>query len=715
MAERNGNLLVGQRILEVNGQSLLGSTHEDAVLTIRQAGDAIVFLVCDGFDPSLVEGLPADGGLIEEENSDKQIPSLPRGSPRVRLGLLWTESGSSVDRDDDESQEIDGSRWNGQGRESPITSHGPILPPREEVLPLDTTSHTPTEITIGAPQTNEHIEYPATSASLRQSSEEYLGDYDDDDEQMSKASATDEDNLHAEPIHNNMSDFDTDNDELGSSNDAPLILDYASPHHETGADNPQTAESTRIAPIIEDTQNANLSDRMQPMDSDRVVMNAEYQQQNLETNLLAPTIPTTNQINSENFLTNHNPSSLDDVILVPIQGETCTDEVGNPLDDVTMEIASLIHEENAPCDVIESNPHHSSTPPVAVPASSPSPPRVPSPSAPLHLRHSPQRDSPPLERKSQSSPSPPVPSDQSHDLALDQSEMRPSLTTTSSMDVPLSFTVKPLASSTPMSSMTSSASAAECHVAQNDVTDGATSGSLDMVTASLSIPDVETVAAERLTNDRPPAPPPKPPKPASVKPSLPPKPSKAPQPEVTSSEPRDVTDEALPSFRDKKKFFEREIHDHLNIKPKEKTEKRFTYLSTDELDKLKQEEERKIQGMTPDSLRTTNVIEDTREQEEMGRLLGMKPLEDDTEPRLQEDCSDTESNHQNGVTYQPGGDLNSNSKHASPCHNLESKVETRQQHIVEIGFDDDLSEPDSQPVMPSPAPRTIAPATASGP
>jgi hypothetical protein len=107
---------------------------------------------------------------------------------------------------------------------------------------------------------------------------------------MSKASATDEDNLHAEPIHNNMSDFDTDNDELGSSNDAPLILDYASPHHETGADNPQTAELTRIAPIIEDTQNANLSDRMQPMDSDRVVMNAEYQQQNLETNLLVGSI-----------------------------------------------------------------------------------------------------------------------------------------------------------------------------------------------------------------------------------------------------------------------------------------------------------------------------------------------------------------------------------------------------------------------------------------
>ena len=40
------------------------------MLTIRQAGDEIVFLVCDGFDPALVEGLPAEGAFIEEENSN---------------------------------------------------------------------------------------------------------------------------------------------------------------------------------------------------------------------------------------------------------------------------------------------------------------------------------------------------------------------------------------------------------------------------------------------------------------------------------------------------------------------------------------------------------------------------------------------------------------------------------------------------------------------
>lgn len=43
---------VGQRIIEVNGQSLLGATHQEAVNILRNAGDEIRLLVCDGFNPS---------------------------------------------------------------------------------------------------------------------------------------------------------------------------------------------------------------------------------------------------------------------------------------------------------------------------------------------------------------------------------------------------------------------------------------------------------------------------------------------------------------------------------------------------------------------------------------------------------------------------------------------------------------------------------------
>ena len=49
---RDGRLREGQRILEVNGQSLLGATHEEAVKALRSAGDRLNLLICDGYNMS---------------------------------------------------------------------------------------------------------------------------------------------------------------------------------------------------------------------------------------------------------------------------------------------------------------------------------------------------------------------------------------------------------------------------------------------------------------------------------------------------------------------------------------------------------------------------------------------------------------------------------------------------------------------------------------
>ena len=49
-SQRSNELIVGQRIIEVNGQSLLGATHSEAVDAMRQAGNSIQLLLCDGWN-----------------------------------------------------------------------------------------------------------------------------------------------------------------------------------------------------------------------------------------------------------------------------------------------------------------------------------------------------------------------------------------------------------------------------------------------------------------------------------------------------------------------------------------------------------------------------------------------------------------------------------------------------------------------------------------
>ena len=54
-AAKDGRLVVGQRILEVNAQSLLGASHMDAVRALRGVQEKLTMLVCDGFKPEELE------------------------------------------------------------------------------------------------------------------------------------------------------------------------------------------------------------------------------------------------------------------------------------------------------------------------------------------------------------------------------------------------------------------------------------------------------------------------------------------------------------------------------------------------------------------------------------------------------------------------------------------------------------------------------------
>uniref|UniRef100_A0A1A9VQS0 PDZ domain-containing protein n=1 Tax=Glossina austeni TaxID=7395 RepID=A0A1A9VQS0_GLOAU len=96
-ARRDGRLKVGMRLLEVNGNSLLGATHQDAVNTLRTAGNEIHLVVCKGYDKSnLIHSIGTAGGMSTGYSR--------HGSRASETGseLSQSQSTSSLDREDDE-------------------------------------------------------------------------------------------------------------------------------------------------------------------------------------------------------------------------------------------------------------------------------------------------------------------------------------------------------------------------------------------------------------------------------------------------------------------------------------------------------------------------------------------------------------------------------------------------------------------------------------
>ncbi|CAM9130731.1 unnamed protein product [Bubo scandiacus] len=98
-AARDGRLKVGLRILEVNHQSLLGMTHTEAVQILRSVGDALLVLVCDGFDPKAAAAIEMSPGIIANpfaagigrKNSLESISSIDRDLSPEELEILQKE------------------------------------------------------------------------------------------------------------------------------------------------------------------------------------------------------------------------------------------------------------------------------------------------------------------------------------------------------------------------------------------------------------------------------------------------------------------------------------------------------------------------------------------------------------------------------------------------------------------------------------------------
>lgn len=88
------------RILEVNGTSLLGATHQEAVNALRAAGNDIQIVVCKGYDKSsLIHSIGSAGGMSTGFASGS---NMRLGSRTSETGSELSQSVSSLDREDDD-------------------------------------------------------------------------------------------------------------------------------------------------------------------------------------------------------------------------------------------------------------------------------------------------------------------------------------------------------------------------------------------------------------------------------------------------------------------------------------------------------------------------------------------------------------------------------------------------------------------------------------
>ncbi|XP_077560305.1 uncharacterized protein LOC144175102 isoform X3 [Haemaphysalis longicornis] len=97
-ALRDGRLKPGMRIVEVNGLSLLGATHQEAVNILRTAGDTIRLVVCDGYNAA---STPRGGGGDSSASSLKTAASVSSIDHEDEVTLALREEKMKKERDAD--------------------------------------------------------------------------------------------------------------------------------------------------------------------------------------------------------------------------------------------------------------------------------------------------------------------------------------------------------------------------------------------------------------------------------------------------------------------------------------------------------------------------------------------------------------------------------------------------------------------------------------
>lgn len=89
------------RLLEVNGTSLLGATHQEAVNILRSSGNTILLVVCKGYDKGDVEQTLSISGRESKESKSSSKES--KDTANVDDAKSLSQSVSSLDREDEET------------------------------------------------------------------------------------------------------------------------------------------------------------------------------------------------------------------------------------------------------------------------------------------------------------------------------------------------------------------------------------------------------------------------------------------------------------------------------------------------------------------------------------------------------------------------------------------------------------------------------------
>lgn len=127
------------RLLEVNGTSLLGATHQEAVNILRCSGNTITLVVCKGYDKCEVEPhFPVSDGRESKESKTSKDSKDPAADGTKSL----SQSVSSLDRDDEEAatlrqeQEMKAElvAWEQEERERALLEHREKSTPEKVIL-----------------------------------------------------------------------------------------------------------------------------------------------------------------------------------------------------------------------------------------------------------------------------------------------------------------------------------------------------------------------------------------------------------------------------------------------------------------------------------------------------------------------------------------------------------------------------------------------------